>query len=251
MAGALALLIAGRAAAQPQPLWVLDVRGAAAGPIAPDRPLRVRLDSRAPAALAARLEGVVGTGADHVIVDLTPGSRLGGAASVRGPTFLVDYDEASVVALREALVARHGPAPRDEELAAFVRALLDVSWDRGFDVASQVARHRSGDCTEHAVLLTALARAVGIPAQVVVGTVIVRSGERVAAYGHAWVELHREAGWSIVDATPLGGDVPLSYVPEGLLEDEGPGFMFGFLSSLASGILRVEVLGNAPAPAGP
>jgi len=114
-----------------------------------------------------------------------------------------------------------------------------------------MARHRSGDCTEHAVLLTALARSVGFPAKVVFGSVIARNGEQVGAYGHAWAELHRDGRWSIVDATPLGEAMPLSYVPEGLLEDEGPGFMFGFLSSLASGILRIEVLGNTPAPAGP
>ena len=40
--------------------------------------------------------------------------------------------------------------------------------------AAEVARSREGDCTEHAVLLAALARARGIPARVAMGLVYVR-----------------------------------------------------------------------------
>jgi hypothetical protein len=112
---------------------------------------------------------------------------------------------------------------------------------RNFDIASRVADHRSGDCTEHAVLLAALARSVGLPAVVVIGTVFAHDGSTVGAFGHAWTEIHRDGGWSLVDATPLGGVVPLAYVPEGLLSDEGPGYFFSVATALASGILRVEI----------
>jgi len=51
--------------------------------------------------------------------------------------------------------------------------------------AREVLRSRRGDCNEHAVLLTALARAVGIPARVVAGAVYLEDG----FYYHAWSEL--------------------------------------------------------------
>jgi len=51
--------------------------------------------------------------------------------------------------------------------------------------AKEVLGAGRGDCNEHAVLLTALARAVGLPARVVAGTVYADDG----FYYHAWTEL--------------------------------------------------------------
>jgi hypothetical protein len=235
------------AIAQTKPLWVLDVSVVAAAPLDLDRALRVRLYSDAPEKLAAPLPGVQSVAADSLVLDLTRAPVLSsGAPAATEATFLVDYDSESVAELSRMLVERFGETPGNDDLVDFVRDVVDPTHGRGFDIASQVASHRSGDCTEHAVLLAALARSVGLPARVAVGSVIIHDGEHVGAYGHAWTELHRDGVWALVDATPLGDDVPLSYVPEGLIEDEGPGYMFGFMASLASGILRVEVLGNVP-----
>jgi len=52
-----------------------------------------------------------------------------------------------------------------------------------------------GDCNEHAVLLTALARASGIPARMVAGAVYANDG----FYYHAWTELWL-GGWISADA---------------------------------------------------
>jgi transglutaminase-like putative cysteine protease len=51
--------------------------------------------------------------------------------------------------------------------------------------ARAVLRARRGDCNEHAVLLTALARAAGVPARVVAGAVYLDDG----FYYHAWTEM--------------------------------------------------------------
>jgi hypothetical protein len=59
----------------------------------------------------------------------------------------------------------------------------------------------SGDCTEHAVLLAALARAVGLPARMVAGIVY---GDGMFLY-HAWVEVWL-GRWVPVD--PALGQVP-------------------------------------------
>jgi transglutaminase-like putative cysteine protease len=52
--------------------------------------------------------------------------------------------------------------------------------------ALEILRNRVGDCNEHAVLLTALARAAGIPAEVEAGLVY----QRGRFYYHAWNVLY-------------------------------------------------------------
>lgn len=243
-----AALLPSCAAAQRQPLYVLDLKIAAQR--APDlrRPLRLRLFSEAPQALAGRLTGVVSVAADHVVVDAGPGTVQSRGAPDGPPraTFVIDYDAAPVAQLVRDLRKRYGASPSNAELAAFVRATIDASGGRSFDVASQVATHKAGDCTEHAVLLAALARAQGLPARVAVGTLVADIAGELGAFGHAWTEIHRDGAWQLVDATPLDGATRVAYVPEGLLEDEGPGYGLGIITLLSSGILRVEVIGNAP-----
>ena len=62
--------------------------------------------------------------------------------------------------------------------------------------AKQVLTLRRGDCNEHATLVTALLRSVGIPARIVVGLVY-RDGK---FYYHAWNEAHVHT-WLSLDAT--------------------------------------------------
>lgn len=242
------LAFAGAASGEPTPLWVMDLRVVADESLDLDRPLRVKLYSSAPEKLAAGLPGVVSTADDHLIVDVVGAPVLSrGIPGAPEPSFVIDYDTEVVAKLVDQLRgAAAGKTPSDGQLVAFVREQIEPSHSRGFDIASRVATHRSGDCTEHAVLLAALARGVGLPAHVATGTVVVYDGGQVGAFGHAWTEIHRDGRWQLLDATPLGDDVPVSYLPEGLLEDEGPGYMLSFLGSIVSGIVRIEVLGNAP-----
>ena len=62
--------------------------------------------------------------------------------------------------------------------------------------AKQILRHRKGDCNEHATLLTALLRAVGIPARIAAGLVY-NDGK---FYYHAWNEAYLDR-WISMDAT--------------------------------------------------
>jgi len=62
--------------------------------------------------------------------------------------------------------------------------------------ALEILRNRVGDCNEHAVLLMALARAAGIPAQMEAGIVY----QRGRFYYHAWNVLYLGA-WVTADAT--------------------------------------------------
>ena len=72
----------------------------------------------------------------------------------------------------------------------------------GFATASEAATARAGDCTEHAVLLTALLRADGIPARVVSGLLYVdqfASQRQVFGY-HLWSQGWIDGHWRDLDA---------------------------------------------------
>lgn len=254
VAVALALVASSFASAgaedRPPPLYVLMLDVVSDEPPQLDRALRVRLVSSEPRQLAAGLPGVVSVAEDHLVVDLERSGVLGAEEpAAPQPSFVLDYDQDAVVLLAANLREGSSSVPSDAELIAFVRETVEPTSGRGFDIASQVATYRVGDCTEHAVLTAALARAVGLPAHVIFGTVIARSGPDVGAFGHAWAEVHRDGAWTIVDATPIAGAQPLAYLPEGRLTNEGPGYAFDLAGVIASGIRRVEVLGNVPGAA--
>jgi hypothetical protein len=79
----------------------------------------------------------------------------------------------------------------------------------GYASAAEVAKSRQGDCTEHAVLLAAMCRAAGLPAQVVCGIVYVPElGEKKDVFGgHAWVQAYVGKQWVPLDAALKGFDV--------------------------------------------
>ncbi len=82
--------------------------------------------------------------------------------------------------------------------------ITEQNFSQTFASAAEVAASREGDCTEHAVLLAALARARGVPARVAVGLVYVDSFQ---GFGyHMWTEIHDGRRWLPLDATlGLGG----------------------------------------------
>lgn len=76
--------------------------------------------------------------------------------------------------------------------------------------AAEVAKDLSGDCTEHAVLLAAMARAKGIPSRVAVGLVYV---DRIAAFGgHMWTEVNVNGVWYPLDATLGQGGIAADHL---------------------------------------
>lgn len=100
------------------------------------------------------------------------------------------------------------------------------TYAEGFNIASSVARTKRGDCTEYAMLTTALARFLGLPARYMVGTIFVQEEEQINAYGHAWTEVLIDSSWQILDAAMYNPSAELStvYLPYGELDNEGPGF---------------------------
>jgi Transglutaminase-like superfamily len=90
------------------------------------------------------------------------------------------------------------------------RVMTRRNFSQAFSTAAEVAETREGDCTEHAVLLAALARACGIPSRVAIGLVYV---ERAGGFGfHMWTEMLLDGQWTPFDATLGQGGIGASHL---------------------------------------
>jgi transglutaminase-like putative cysteine protease len=209
------------------------------------RPLHIALAAADPVALQRAL----GAGVVRVSPDGRVETELGAyqaAPAVAGrtwleATFLIDFNDAPVPDLVAELRALT-PRPQRADVVAFVAGTVRGSHERAFDLASQVARKRTGDCTEFAVLTAALARAVGLPARVVLGLAVVTIDGRVKAYGHAWAEIASGDDWHVADAALLAAPGDIRYLPLGVLDDEGPGYAMGVARLMPGWVRQVVVL---------
>ncbi len=122
------------------------------------------------------------------------------------PSALIQADDPSIVALAAGLPDADDPSEQALAIATFAHQFIDEkNFSTTFASAADVAQSRTGDCTEHAVLVAALCRARGIPARVVVGLVYVPSKN---GFGfHMWNEAWTDKGWLPLDATLSDGRV--------------------------------------------
>jgi Transglutaminase-like superfamily len=102
------------------------------------------------------------------------------------PGPFIESDDAEVVATARAAVAGARDAvTAAQHLVAWVNDHVEQAPSVTVPSTRAVLAARRGDCNEHAVLLTGLARAAGIPARVVAGAMYLDG----AFYYHAWTEL--------------------------------------------------------------
>jgi hypothetical protein len=88
------------------------------------------------------------------------------------------------------------------KLVHFVHRRIESVYGQSRDRASEVLRSGKGDCTEHALLFLAMARALGIPARGAHGLVFAQYDDEVPAlYWHAWAEVKINDEWIAVDPT--------------------------------------------------
>lgn len=151
----------------------------------------------------------------------------------RQPSWVIDYDEKAFAPVWAALAADAGSTPSIDALVGFAERYVQTkSLRRAFDLASQVAKSRAGDCTEHAVFLAALLRRHGFPARVMLGVAMARIDGVLGAYGHAWVEVHDGQRWRVADAA-LPASIGAVYLPAGEMTDEGPSYALGLMQTVA------------------
>jgi transglutaminase-like putative cysteine protease len=108
-------------------------------------------------------------------------------------------DPRIVQVAREITHRADTPAARVERITRFVFERVDSKdLTRAYAPATETLETRVGDCTEHSVLFSALAKAAGIPTRLADG-VVVADGQ--VGY-HEWVEVYLDGeGWRPVDPT--------------------------------------------------
>lgn len=146
------------------------------------------------------------------IVEVRPGASNAGEAPP-GPEFLApnrwiesDHEEIRRFAQRAIGKARR-PAEQMRALEAAVAAhIREKSLAVGYASALETLRSRSGDCTEHALLLAAAGRALGVPTRVATGLVFSPAfGEaREVFVPHAWTQAWIDGHWLNFDAAQKG-----------------------------------------------
>lgn len=109
------------------------------------------------------------------------------------PTPYLQSDRKEVIELaRKAVGNTRSSAEAVRRIEAFVAEYIEKwSLTVGYASAAEVVERREGDCSEFAVLTAALCRAVGIPAQVVVGVSYTNNFEGRSGFGgHAWTQAY-------------------------------------------------------------
>ncbi|MBI5548400.1 MAG: transglutaminase domain-containing protein [Deltaproteobacteria bacterium] len=102
----------------------------------------------------------------------------------------VESDSPTIIAKAKEIVGDEKNAwAASKRVIGFVHRHLEKTYGSSSDRATDVLALKRGDCTEHALLATALLRAAGIPARRVDGLVYMQAADGVPAlYWHEWVE---------------------------------------------------------------
>lgn len=145
---------------------------------------------------------------EHLIVEIHAKPRAGIEAPPQAEdTMPNDWLQSAAPAVRDlAHLASRGAdsdLARMQALEAYVRTYIArKSLNIGYASALQVVKKPEGDCTEHAVLLAALGRALDIPARVVDGLVYTQrfDGVEHVFVPHAWVQAWIGDRWQSFDA---------------------------------------------------
>lgn len=162
-------------------------------------------------------------------------------------SFVIDLDEDSTQSFLAGFTQQKD---QNAELLANItlyanQYIQEPTYIHGFLIASRVAKDKTGDCTEYAVLTTALSRNLGLPARFITGVVIIEDMNGVQAFGHAWTETWLDDQWHIVDAAMLGiENSTVFYLPVSTLENEGPGYYLSMLQALKHFPSALEDLEN-------
>jgi transglutaminase-like putative cysteine protease len=167
---------------------------------------------------------------------------------------MIDAKDEKIRAL--ALEATKGrsdaePIERAEACRSFVSRFVSAKHlGTGLATASETAATRSGDCTEHAVLLAAMLRVHGIPSRIAAGLIYADAfaGEREIFGYHMWtqalIEIDGVARWVDLDPTlsgPIGYDAThVALVISALSDADGADEMIAIGTAMGRLKIRVE-----------
>ncbi|HEV56483.1 MAG TPA: transglutaminase domain-containing protein [Phycisphaerales bacterium] len=173
------------------------------------------------------------------------------------PTELIQSDAELIGDLARRAVGSTtdaGQAARKIEsfVNGYVRGDAHVVDSTLFPSALEVAEKRKGVCRHYAVLTAALCRAVGIPAQVVIGYAYTpfHGSMQDVFIAHAWTQAYIGSQWVPLDATRAGWfsgphTCTVGYIATHISNGERAD-----LANIASSLATFEIIGVASDPAG-
>ncbi|MDR3237901.1 MAG: transglutaminase family protein [Spirochaetia bacterium] len=161
--------------------------------------------------------------------DITPQGSAGKKIEVTAGDFSAETDDADTRPFTEDTMLLNINSPEVKQLAAQIKAKNNLpritekfvcnyitNKFTGIPIVSakSIIENRGGDCTEHAVLLIALLRSMGIPARAVVGMIVTPyfKGKEDSFIFHMWVEAYYDKRWNLLDATRPGDIHPNLYI---------------------------------------
>ena len=133
-----------------------------------------------------------------------------------GPEFLksnyfINCDDAGVKELaKRAAGTTSDPWLKAQKIESFVRNFMKpADYTEAMAPADHVAKTRTGDCTEYAMLTAAMCRAQGIPSRTAIGLVYVDRllGQPAGLAFHMWTEVFVQGQWIGLDATIGQGSI--------------------------------------------
>lgn len=194
--------------------------------------------------------------AARVTVDLSDETTVD-KSLLRDPRFregsaMIDWRDKAVAQLAEQATNGNFQMPRPlmaERMRRFVHDYIaKKNLDIGLASASETARTGEGDCTEHATLLAAMLRVMGIPSRVVGGLIYAEEfagRSRIFGY-HMWTQAllenpRGEYRWVDFDAT-LAGPRPFDATHIALsLSTMGDNDMINSMAALAPILGRLDI----------
>ena len=170
-------------------------------------------------------------------------------ANFLAPSAICDGSDEAVVAISTAALASlpSDASTNDKALALRTKVnehIEEKNMSTAFASASQTARSKEGDCSEHAVLLCGVLRAANIPSRGVMGMVYVPNvGGPNGVFGwHMWSQALIDGKWVDLDATL---DTPYSVghiatLTSSLTDEDFGAEMGGIIATI--GNLEVEII---------
>ena len=146
--------------------------------------------------------------------DGEPGPAEADAVYIR-PNGMVTSDDGEVILLaRKAVGDASDPWEKVVRIERWVARNMRNNFSTAFAPASEVARTLTGDCSEHAVLVAAMCRAVGIPSRAAIGMIYVNEERRrLKGFGfHMWPEVYVNQRWVAVDSSWDQTDVDATHI---------------------------------------
>lgn len=142
-----------------------------------------------------------------------PVSRRDNPSSALAETLSYPTSHPQVARLaRQAVGDSENPEERLAHLVDFVHEYIAYRQQGPQRTVLETITERSGDCTEFANLLTALARSAGLPARTVMGLAYSDGAEASLAF-HAWNEVSVNGAWRAVDPTWNQSRADATHIP--------------------------------------